>query len=274
MRLEGGAGWTRLVAQASERLAALGLTTVGVALGGSVADFPSSAANFSKIQPGTSSASPSLAGAPAFLLQRPLEGLTLISDAGGGEVVIDESRFGRAVDRYASAYRIYFRSAVPADGRPRRLEVLARGGALAISAPRWASGGAPEALAAARTARLAQGAATTAEGFPVEVSVDDLKTVGSRRTGTLRVRADLGELAPTLDKLGGARVRVTIAVEMRGSRPFVTHDEMDAVRVDGGTRWTYEAPLTLPKQATRIAVTVEELKTGAQGAGAALIPPL
>jgi hypothetical protein len=272
MRLEGGAAWTRLVAQTSERLAGLGLTTVALALGGSIADFPSSAGNFGKIQPGTSSVSPSLAGAPTFLLQRPLDGLRLISDAGGGEVVIDESRVGRAVDRYASAYRIYFRSAVPADGHPRRLEVLARNAGLAVSAPRYASAGAPEALVAARTVRVAQGETPVAPGFLVEVSIDDLKPAGSRRSGILRVRADFAGIASTLDKLGGARVRVTIAVEMDGGRPFVTRDEMDAARDDAGNRWSYEAPLNLPKQARRVAVTVEELKTGAQGAGAASIP--
>jgi hypothetical protein len=273
MRLEGGATWTRLVGQTSERLAALGLTTVGVALGGSIAEFPASAANFGKIQPGSSSVSPSLAGAPTFLLQRPLEGLRLISDAGGGEVVSDESRFGRAVDRYASAYRVYFRSAVPADGHPRRLEVRARRADLAISAPRYVSGGTPEALVAARTVRIAEGSAvSSAPGFPVEVSVEDLKAAGSRRSGILRVRADFTEIASTLDKLGGAHVRVTVAVEMEGGQPFVTHEEMDAARDDAGNRWTYEAPLTLPKQARRIAVTVEELKTGAQGAGAVSIP--
>jgi hypothetical protein len=276
MRLQGGATWSRLVGQTSERLAALGLTTVAVALGGSIAEFPASAANFGKIQPGSSSASASLAGAPAFLLQRPLEGLRLISVAGGGEVVGDESRFGRAIGRYASAYRVYFRSAVPADGHPRRLEVRARRADLAISAPRYVSGGTPEALVAARTVRIAEGSAgpSVSSGFPVEVSVQDLKAAGSRRSGLLRVRADFASIGPTLDKLGGARVRVTIAVEMEGGQPFVTHEEMDAARGDAGNRWTYEAPLTLPKQARRIAVTVEELKTGAQGSGAAAIPLL
>jgi hypothetical protein len=90
--------------------------------------------------------------------------------------------------------------------------------------------------------------------------------------GELHVSADLAEIAVPLEKVGPGRIRVTLALEAKGSKPFVHHDEMDISRDDTGTTWLYNAPFEWPPEAERIAVTVEELKTGARGTAVAGLP--
>ena len=91
--------------------------------------------------------------------------------------------------------------------------------------------------------------------------------------GTLEVSADLASIAEALDTLGPGRVRVTVAVEHSKGAPFTQSEEADLDRSgDVGTLWTYEAPIVWPPEATRIAVTIEELKTGARGSGVAELP--
>ncbi len=92
--------------------------------------------------------------------------------------------------------------------------------------------------------------------------------------GELSVSADLAAIAPALEKLGAGRVRVTIAVETPDSPPFVSHDEVALDHSGEGTMWLYEAKIIWPPEATRVAVTVEELETGASGTGVAELPKL
>ncbi len=93
-----------------------------------------------------------------------------------------------------------------------------------------------------------------------------------RRVGELRVSADLAEIAAPLEKVGPGRIRLTLALEAKRAKPFVHHDEMDISRDDMGTTWLYNAPFEWPPEAQRIAVTVEELKTGAHGTAVAELP--
>ena len=68
------------------------------------------------------------------------------------------------------------------------------------------------------------------------------------------------------------RIRLTIAVQLEGGKPFVSTDEMDVSRASAGAEWVYEAPIRWPGQARRVGVTVEELKTGAKGSGSTDLP--
>ena len=66
---------------------------------------------------------------------------------------------------------------------------------------------------------------------------------------------------------------MTVAVEHSKGAPFTQSEEADLDRSgDVGTLWAYEAPIVWPPEATRIAVTIEELKTGARGSGVAELP--
>ena len=92
------------------------------------------------------------------------------------------------------------------------------------------------------------------------------------RSGELRVRVDFTSLKDVLVLLGKARMRVTVAVEVTGAEPFVSHQEAEADPSQEGTGWSYRVPLTWPPEAKQVVVVVEELATGAWGTSRMSLP--
>jgi len=85
------------------------------------------------------------------------------------------------------------------------------------------------------------------------------------------VDADLAALASTLDLLNGGHMKVTMAVDVVGARePFTTTQEFDAAPHQTG--WGADIPITWPAKGRKVAVTVEETKTGTRATGAADLP--
>ena len=267
---EYGGTVTTLVAQADRALAAKGLRTVPVALGGVRAEFASSAANTHKV----SSRSIAYAGngAAVTYFARPIEPLHVIAAATGGEVVSTESTFAAEVQGTGGLYLVTFRTTAPADGTAHALAVTSADPGIQVGAPRYLAAGTVAANAAAKTTKALAAAQPSNAGLDVGVTVEAIGRAGRNMQGELSVSADLASITPALEKLGAGRVRVTIAVEVPGSAPFVSHDEADLDHSGGGTMWLYEAKFRWPPEATRVAVTVEELKTGASGTGVAELP--
>jgi hypothetical protein len=88
----------------------------------------------------------------------------------------------------------------------------------------------------------------------------------------LHLDADLRSLLSSLAVLGGGHLRVTIAVDVEGARePFTTGQEFDVAKDQGA--FGSDIPITWPKKARKIAVTVEETRTGTRGTTAADVPP-
>jgi hypothetical protein len=67
-------------------------------------------------------------------------------------------------------------------------------------------------------------------------------------------------------------VRVTVAVENTKGKPFTQTEETQLDHSGSGTIWNYEANIVWPPEATRVAVTVEELATGTSGSAVADLP--
>jgi len=270
LRMEFASQIPNMVATTQDLLANQGLMTVPLAIGGSEAFFANSASAVGK-RPLSDLRNP-VSDAPTFLFARPLDPLRQIADATGGEVVTREDRFSLALNRLSNAVAITYRMERPPDGKAHKLEVRARREGVVIRTAHSVVAGTPEAAAAARSieALTKPGAAGN---LPIQVGVDLVEVKkNKRRVGELRVSADLAEIAGALEKVGPGRIRVTLAVEAKGSKPFVHHDEMDISRDDTGTTWLYDAPFEWPPEAERVAVTVEELKTGARGTAVAALP--
>ena len=261
---------TKLVAQADQALAAKGLRTVPVALGGVRAEFASSAANTHKVS--SRSIAYANTGAAVTYFARPIEPLHVIAAATGGEVVSTESRFAAEVESTGGLFLVTFRTTAPADGTAHELSVVSVDPGIKVGAPRYLAAGTVASTAAAKTTKALGSAQPVNEGLDVGVTVEAVGRSGGKMQGELSVSADLAGITPALEKLGAGRVRVTIAVEIPGSAPFVSHDEADLDHSGGGTLWLYEAKINWPPEATRVAVTVEELKTGARGTGVAELP--
>ena len=264
---------TRLRTQAEQALAARGLRTVVVALGGVRAEFATSAANTHKVS--SRSLAEISSGNEVTYFARPTEPLRLIAAATGGEVVSTETKLAEQVGSVGGLYLVTFRTTAPADGTAHELSVASGDPSLKISAPRYLAAATLTSAAAAKTTTALATAHPANAGLEVGVSVEATGRVSKKKMqGELSVSADLAVIAPALEKLGAGRVRVTVAVEIPDSPPFVSHDEVALDHSGEGTMWLYEAKIIWPPEATRVAVTIEELGTGVSGTGVADLPKL
>jgi hypothetical protein len=261
----------QVTAKAADVLAGRGATAVVLALGTSDADFAMSAANIGKLS--SSAITRPLNSVPLFYFKRPNEPLLTVADRTGGQVVSTPDKLPQAVDTVGGAFLVSFRSQAPADGATHPLEIASAAADLRVRAPRAVLAAPPQAAAAGSAVR-ALSAPLPAGSLPVQVSIVDVRPAeDGRLRGTLEVSADLASIAEALELLGPGRVRVTVAVEHSRGAPFTQSEEADLDDSgDGGTLWAYEAPIVWPPQASRVAVMIEELKTGARGSGAADLP--
>jgi hypothetical protein len=270
IRMEFASQIPSMVATTQNLLANQGLMTIPLAIGGSEAFFANSASEVGK-RPLSDLRNP-VSDAPTFLFARPLDPLRQVADATGGEVVTGEDRFTLALDRLSNAVAITYRMERPPDGKVHKLEVHSHREGVVLRTAHSVVAGTSEAAAAARSIE-ALTKPVPAGNLPIQAGVDLIEVKkNKRRVGELHITADLAEIAGPLEKVGPARIRVTLAIEAKGSQPFVYRDEMDISRDDSGATWLYDAPFEWPPEAQKVAVTVEELKTGAHGTAVAELP--
>ncbi|HJW14449.1 MAG TPA: hypothetical protein VJ776_07125, partial [Thermoanaerobaculia bacterium] len=212
-------------------------------------------------------------GAPVSLAWQPTDPLRKVAEATGGEVVVGAERLRQVLDHFNDAYAVSYRSRAAGESGVRSLEVRSTRPGLIVRAARVTAGG------AAAAEILAHGRATAAlesgSGGPLSVAVHvegREKTSKGLMAGKLVVTTDLASAAEALAKVGPARARVTLAVETDDPTPFLTSEELDLDRSGKGTIWTYEVSMTWPRQARRVSVLVEEIRTGLFGTASTELP--
>lgn len=264
--------------KASDVLAGRGATAVVLAFGQTDADFANSAANLDKMS--SFAIRRPLGSAVTNYFARPNEPLLAVADKTGGRVVTAENKLPQAIDEVGGAYLVSFRSHVPSDGAPHPLEITAAVSGLKVRAPR--------SVLAATTQTASAGKAVRALSAPPSATAESVRSMGSlpvtasivpvekldkgRIKGALTVYADFASIVDALERTGGGRVRVTVAVENSKGAPFTQSEEAELDHSGGGTIWNYEANIVWPPEATRVAVTVEELTTGTSGSAVAELP--
>lgn len=214
---------------------------------------------FVKGDPGAAVDAPAPSGA-----LRPREGQSVIADATGGAVVPAGRMSEDLLSVLRNSYVLTYQVARPADGKEHALDVRCAVDGVTLGAPAAVRAGTAESEAEALVRQVLDG---SRDGeLPVSLEIVRGDASAERRTsGRLIVRVDLAAVRDVLDRLGAGRVRVTVAVALKGAEPFVTHD-LQALRPYGeGTVWVYESPISWPSAATRVAVRAEELETGAAG---------
>jgi hypothetical protein len=263
-----------LATKAADVLAGRGATAVLLAFGGGEANLAMSAANLDKMS-STSIRRP-LGAATVTFFARPFEPLLAVADRTGGSVVSAENKLPKAVDEVGGAYLVSFRSHAPADGKTYPLEIAAASNELRVRAPRAVIAPKSQEASAGRAVRELSAPPRPArqkDAIPVTADVDaEERLDGGRTKGRLVVSADLAAIAEALERVGPPRVRVTVAVEIPGKTPFVSHEDVSLDHSGEGSVWYYEAGITWPKEATRVSVTVEELGTGFAGGAVAALP--
>jgi hypothetical protein len=263
-----------LATKAADVLAGRGATAVLLAFGGGEANFATSAANLDKMS--SNAIRRPLNEAPVTFFARPFEPLLAVADRTGGSVVSAENKLPKALDEVGGAYLVSFRSHAPADGRTYPLEIEPASRDLKVRAPRAVIAAKSQEASASRAVReLSAPKKLSKDAIPVTADVSPEERLDKGRTkGKLVVSADLAAIADALERIGPPRVRVTIAVEIPGKPPFVSHEDVTIDHSGEGTVWYYEAGITWPQEATRVSVTVEELGTGFAGGAVAPLPRL
>ncbi len=262
LQLEFGPRSGALIGEAARDLAALGVEAVPLALGGNLQDTG-----------GDASAGPDayrsrLGNVPLFA--RPLEPLRILAETTGGEVVTSFSRVPAMLDAFGSAYVVSFRPAGAGDRTARGLTITSRRPGLTVRGPAAIAEGTPESVARGVAVRALH-EPPAASGLPVRIAIDGVQKSGKEFAGVLHVDCDLASMVSSLAALGGGRIRLTIAVNVEGARePFTTHQEFDVAPNQGA--FGADVPISWPKKARKIAVTVEELKTGTRGTASSDVP--
>jgi len=178
---------------------------------------------------------------------------------------------GNALDTLGNTLLLAYQVERPADGKAHRVEIRTTRPGVQIAAPKLIFSGTPEGESEMRARRLLEGTEPAGE-LSVHLAVSP--GTGAEKgwtTGTLEVHAVLGPLRPVLAAIGGARLRITVAVELADSEPFVTH-QVHGWDPGASDTWVYLAPIRWPKKAKRAEVVVEELATGAWGADGVVLP--
>lgn len=263
LELEFAPQGAELVGLAGRSLAALGVEAVPLALAGNIRDFGNDASM--RGQDGFTATTGSIS-----LFARPIEPLRALAQATGGEVVTSASRLPAVLDAYERSFVVSFRSEHAPDGKMHSLKISSRREGLSVRSGQFLTEGSPESVASGLSVRALHEPPSQG-GMPIRLSVDGVARNGKQYTGTLHVDTDLVALVSTLDLLQGGRMRVTIAVEVEGARePFTTKQEFDVPAKQAG--WGADILLSWPLKGRKVAVTVEELKTGTRATGAIDLP--
>jgi hypothetical protein len=256
------------VQDASAALAERGWTVVSFDNGvASLAGFANAAEQTGAGKLNTFVAGGATAGGPNFMFLNPREPLQVVSETTGGLIVPPNGPLRGALDALGSSLLLTYQVDRPADGRSHRVDVRCKRAGVNVTAPKLVYSGTAQGESEMRVRRILGGEKATG-ALPVELAVIGTGEQGKHgaRAGELRVRADFASLKDVLVLLGKARMRVTVAVEIAGAEPFVTHQEAEADPSREGTNWGYTVPLTWPPEARQVVVVVEELATGAWGA--------
>ncbi len=208
--------------------------------------------------------------APAARLLEPRAPLTLLAEASGGEVITTEQALRDAVGRLASRFRLTYRSSLPLEADSEHLEVRPRKPGLRVRASRWVSHGLPEQVAEVRLGRLLAGVEADG-GFDVaavlKLEADD-SSAGAK--AELEARLALRELDAAGPEGSGRQLddavfRVTLAVAGAGKEPRLEREVVRADHLGQLEEWRYETSLTVPPDATEVAVLIEDLSRGLWG---------
>ncbi|MGH9316419.1 MAG: hypothetical protein ACRD1P_04860 [Thermoanaerobaculia bacterium] len=258
----------KLVADISVLLASRGLLAIPIAAVAAEVTFTTDAATLG-VRP-HNDVRTQVSGPSPFLFARPIEPLSEIAETTGGEVATRPDRFGEVLDRLAGAVAITYRMERPPDGKTRKLSVRCLRPGVVLRAARSAVAGTAD--AAARTVEALEKPVPRGD-LPVTASVEPLGTTSNnKRTAMLHVSVELVGLLESIRRAGPARFRVTVAFDDKEGSPTVHQQEFDVTRPGVGTVWRYDAELQGLPGGGRVAVTVEELTTGARGTALVDLP--
>jgi len=185
------------------------------------------------------------------LLLAPQAPLSLMAEATGGSVVNRAQDLVRSLE-HLEGWRLLQTSA-SRDGLL-STAVRSRRGGLEVRSPAWVSANPPEAVATSRARRLLAG---DGESGSVVVSAAIRREEGGGPSAALESQADL------IARAEPGRIRITVAPGSLEGPSSLEHVYQQIA--SGEETWSFRRELQIPAGADRIAVLVEDLRTGAWG---------
>ncbi|MCB1036093.1 MAG: VWA domain-containing protein [Acidobacteria bacterium] len=200
------------------------------------------------------------------LLLSPRAPLDQLAEGTAGNVVAGAPELSSFLDSLGR--RLQLRLALP-PAENQEVTVRSRRREVQLRAPRWTGSTLPTAVSAARVRRLLAG---DLEGGSVDLAAVLVRNAEGSDEARLEARADLGlrpELQEGASDPGEARLRITVAPGDRlGPLSLSHHYESVA---ESREPWSYGTGLTLPVEADRVVLVVEDLVTGSWGAALAAL---
>ncbi len=198
-----------------------------------------------------------------YLLLDPIDSQRHLAEPSGGNVVVGPAGLSRALDQSAGWYQLTYQVARAPDGKARSLALKPRRPGIELATTRIVTAATSEGQAEARVRRVLGGAEESGE-LGIDLVVSPPPSEGA--TGAVEVTANFGSLAPLMRS--GTTLRVSVAVVSGDREPVVEHRDEQLAETSAG--WIYSFPVTWPLEpGGQLAVTVEELASGAWGGGRA-----
>lgn len=177
------------------------------------------------------------------------EPLVWLSEATGGELVLQPQNLGTVLSHLRSRLWLTYQGTRELDGRPHAVEVQTGRSDLTLRARRWDVAGVPEEVAAARARRLLDG---DEDGAGIEISARVQPNEGGQQ-GTLDLRVESPDVPGPL--------RLTVA----GPAGSSWHRLLTPRDLSGTEPNAYRVPVPLEADAETVAVTLAPISGGPWG---------
>jgi hypothetical protein len=177
-----------------------------------------------------------------------------VARASAGALLRTEEAVDRTLSELAGRLRLIYRAGGQPDGRPRPVEVRLVSEDEVLAAARWRRSGVPLEVTRARATTAAADASLAGRGLELEADIGVREGDPFARVGvTGDAAADAGPF------------RLTVGLAVEDGSLTLHHEELAGPAPGGPSPWPREVGFTLPPEARRVVVMVENVATGAWG---------
>ena len=205
---------------------------------------------------------------PDWLLVDPVDAQRHLAEPSGGGLAVGKAGLGRALDESPGWYLLTYQVARPPDGDSHDLDLQVRRSGVEVKTSRLVTAATSEGQAQARLRRLLGGSADRGE-LELELKIGPASPTDDSLVAEVEATLHFGSLASLIRP--GTTLRVSVAVLSGSAEPTVVHEKRKLAEASAGWIYTFSARWPAAS-AGRLAVTVEELASGAWGGEVVELP--
>ena len=199
---------------------------------------------------------------PGFFQLDPIGAQKRVARPSGGDVAMGASGLGSVLDRSTGWYRLTYQVERAPDGQPHTFSASSQREDIILRAPEVITSESSESRAENRLRNLLAGGSKTGL-LTVKAKATAESTKGKKVSGILEIDTNLEPLQELMHNLGGGAFRVSVLMSNEGLKPSAAHQTVTLKPMAG---FIHSLPLEWSKEATELAVCVEDLTSGEWGA--------